>query len=281
MSTGVITGQFVVSMQVADSATRVTVYDENIDGKFVPSSSFDLPEQLPDWAMTLADHQTCCSRTATYRCTSCGGDHEEYRQSARDLPYATVCGCAVEATDQNAELTTCTAPALRRVVYPGEGVALNARRFEQLSVFEVHDWENRSDDFKRSHQRYYVPGRNYEPTEPGYVRHDLTNIQQYNSFIKTVNAHELQKMRDHRNMHREYWGARRKALREDVNARLRPLPLLMSIARMVRARSDQKSDRRYGGSLDPKFHAQLIEFNQSNMQDWCDKETGWKPRRAR
>jgi hypothetical protein len=254
---------------------RVAVFND--DGTM--SAFYELPEHLPDWAMTLADHAACISRTATYHCASCGAEHDEYRQNQRDLPYAKTCGAALESAD--ATLTTCAAPALRRVVNPGEGVALNARRFEQLSVLEVHDWESKSDDFKRSHQRYYVPGRNYEPTEPGYVRHDLTNMQDYNRFIKTVNAHELQKMRDHREMHRIHWDSERTRMRENVNARIRPEPLLRSLARMIRKRSDQKSAVRYGRALDPHFHAQLIEFNQSNMQAWTDKETGWKDRRAR
>jgi hypothetical protein len=268
-----------VEVQTSTEVLRpreVTVFTDANEAQSV----YALPDELPSWAMSLSDHTGSIQRTATYRCTSCSGEHEQYNQNPRLLPYAKVCGCVIESSDSTSA-ETCTAPALRRTTYPGEGVALNARRFEQLSVFEVHDWDHKSDDFKRSHQRYYVPGRNYEPVEPGYVRHDLTNIQDYNRFVKTVSSHELQKMRDHRAMHEEYWRARRKSMRDDVNARIRHSPLLMSIARMVRARSDRKSDARYGRALDPHFHAQLLEFNQSSMQAFCDADTGWKDRRAR
>lgn len=238
-----------------------------------------LPDEFPDWAMPLDIHNASAQRTAVYRCLHCEGEHEEYRTSPRDLPYAKVCGCLVEGT--NKEIEKCTAPALRRFTLPGEGVALNARRFEQLSVYEIANYDSKPDDYKRSHNRFYVPGRNTEPTEPGMIRHDITNMQAYNRFIKNVNSHELEKMRDHRSMHEAYWGARRKAMRDDVNARIRHEPLLLSLARIMRKRSDQKSNQRYGKSLDPHFHAQLLEFNQSNMQDFCAEDTNWKSRRAK
>jgi len=57
--------------------------------------------------------------------------------------------------------------------------------------------------------------------------------------------------------------------------------VLQSIARLVRARSDAKTLKRYGKPLDAHFHAQLLEFTQGNMQDYCDKDTGWKATRAR
>jgi hypothetical protein len=258
---------------------HIEVYND--EGKAV-DPQYTLPDDLPDWAMSFADHNESIQRTATYHCLACNGEHEEYRQNPRDLPYAKVCGCAVESTDET--LTTCTAPALRRVTYPGEGVAVNARRFEQLSVYEVADWDHKSDDFKRGHQRYYVPGRNNEPTESGYLRHDITNIQAYNRFVKRVNAGEIAKMKDHRDMHREYFGARRKAMREDVDARVGPArshPLVQMLRRAMRARSDGKFNARYGKPLDARFHAQLIEFNQSNMQPWTAEDTNWRDRRAR
>src|SRR5580704_15227359 len=175
-----------------------------VDDEGKPQSSHTLPDELPDWAMSPADHSTSIQRTATYRCLSCGGEHDEYRQNPRELPYAKVCGCVVESTPEAAaegSLTTCTAPALRRVTYPGEGVALNARRFEPLVIYERPNHEQ----LGRSQNRYYIPGRNNEPTEPGMKRIDITNIQQYNRVVKEINAHEARKMSDHREMHREYF----------------------------------------------------------------------------
>ena len=49
----------------------------------------------------------------------------------------------------------------------------------------------------------------------------------------------------------------------------------------MRARSDRKSAERYGKALNANFHAQLLEFNQSNMQGFCAEDTGWRERRAR
>jgi hypothetical protein len=251
------------------------------DDKF--SGYHALPDTLPDWAMSLSDHAQSIQRTATYRCLSCGGEHDEYRQNPRELPYAKVCGCAVESTE--ATLSTCTAPALRRVTYPGEGVALNARRFEPLVIYERAGYDNHATpEFKRSHQKYYIPGRNNEPTEPGMKRIEITSIQQYNQVVRDINRHEVDKMRDHRDMHREYFGARRKAMREDVDARVGPArshPLVQMLRRAMRARSDGKFNARYGKPLDARFHAQLIEFNQGNIQPWTAEDTNWRDRRAR
>ena len=91
-------------------------------------------DKPPDWVMDYDTHTSTFQRTAVYRCLHCAGEHEEYRQNPRNLPYAKVCGSALEDAEGN--LTTCTAPALRRVTLPGEGVPLNARRFEPLVIYE-------------------------------------------------------------------------------------------------------------------------------------------------
>ena len=93
-------------------------------------------DTLPVWAMDYDTHTSTFQRTAVYRCLHCSGEHEEYRQNPRNLPYAKVCGSALEDAEGN--LTTCTAPALRRVTLPGEGVPLNARRFLSLHGAECH-----------------------------------------------------------------------------------------------------------------------------------------------
>jgi hypothetical protein len=151
----------------------------------------------------------------------------------------------------------------------------NARGFEPLVVYE------RVGELARGQDRYYVPGRNNEPTEAGMKRIELTNMAEYNRFVKTANEYETAKMRDHREMHRFYWNSRRKAMRDHVDARIRHSPLLVSLARMVRARSDRKTDVRYGKPLDAHFHSQLMEFNQGSIQDFCAEDTGWKATRAR
>ena len=265
-------------------ATIHSVSVQVINDDETVNSSYTLPDKLPEWAMSLADHATCVSRTATYHCLHCDGEHEEFRQDPRQLPYAKVCGCAVDSTSEDGSLATCTAPALRRVTYPGEGVPVNARRFEPLCIYERADYDSIPADTRRSLQKYYVPGRNNEPTEPGMKRIEITNIHDYNRVIKQINAHEVDKMDAHRAMHREYFGARRKAMREDVDARVGPQryhPLVQMLRRAMRARSDAKFNQRYGKRLDSQFQSQLIERNQSNMQDFCAEDTGWKSRRAR
>ena len=248
----------------------------------VPQPDITLPATLPNWAMPLQDHHDSFQRTATYRCTdpSCTGEHDEYRQNPRQLPYAKICGC-VRLSEDGTATAPCTAAALRRVTYPGEGVALNARRFEPLTVYEIANFEGKPDEFKRGHYKYQIPGRNNEPTEPGMIRHEITNIHEYNRLIKQMNTHETDRMRDHRSMHEYYWNARRKAMRENVDARIGSNPLLRALTRLIRKRSDQKSAQRYGKSLDAHCHAQLIEFNQGKIQDWCAEDTGWKSRRAK
>jgi hypothetical protein len=82
-------------------------------------------------------------------------------------------------------------------------------------------------------------------------------------------------------MHEYYWGQRRKAMRDNVDARIRPHPTLISLARIIRKISDQKTINRYGKPLDAHFHSQLLEFNQGNIQDYCSEDTGWRSRRAK
>lgn len=267
----------VLQVAVQNPPPKIIVVDD--DGVKQPDPL--LPDELPDWAMPLDVHSTTVQKTATYRCVSCGGEHEEYRTNTRDLPYAKVCGCLTETKLDDGSIEKCTAVALRRTTYPGEGVALNARRFEPMAIYERANYDSLPDDAKRSLNRYYVPGRNNEPDEPGMKRIEITNINEYNKVVKRINAYETQKMRDHRAMHQEYWKARRSAMRDDVNARIRHSPLLRSLARLVRARSDRKSDVRYGKSLDAHFHGQLIEFDQGKIQAWTDKDNGWKDRRAK
>ena len=137
----------------------------------------------------------------------------------------------------------------------------------------------------RGREKYFVPGRNHEPTESGYERIEITDIALYNRVVKEVNRHEVQKMSDHRSMHEEYWKQRRRAMRDHVDARIRHNPTLVSLARIIRKISDAKSAKRYGKNLDSRFHGQLIEFNQGNMQDWCAEDSGgqrgWQSRRAK
>ncbi len=267
------TGGQSIETKVADRAPVFVVVDDEGQAQAAPQ----LPEEIPAWAMPFDTHKETFQRTAVYRCLDCGGEHEEYRTSPRDLPYAKVCGCLTETKLEDGSIEKCTAVALRRTTYPGEGVPLNARRFEPLVIYERANSEN----LGVSQNRFWFPGRNNEPTEPGMKRIEITSIQQYNQVVKRINQYETQKGRDHREMHRMYWGARRKAMRENVDARIRPEPLYKMLARMVRARSDQKTDKRYGKAMDAHFHAQLIEFDQGKIQDFCAEDTGWKSRRAK
>ena len=234
-------------------------------------------DALPAWAMDYDTHTSTFQRTAVYRCLHCAGEHEEYRQNPRNLPYAKVCGSALEDAEGN--LTTCTAPALRRVTLPGEGVPLNARRFEPLVIYERANYT--VDQLARGLNRYYIPGRNNEPTEPGMKRIELTDIHSYNRVQKEISGWETNLMTARRETHREYFQEQRKKVRDDVNARFSQSSRYLGLRQLMRARSDRKSAERYGKALNANFHAQLIEFDQGNMQDYCDYDTGWKSRRAR
>lgn len=244
----------------------------------------------------------------SYRCPTCGCDDEHFSHVRANAPASVSCRGVnmvdqpnerVERRIENADGTVtleyeevevapsmevCGGTALQRESLPGEQFSRPARGFEPLVIYERPGYDTAPPEFKRSHQKYYVPGRNNEPTEPGMRRIDITGIHQYNRVAKEINAHELQKMTDHRDMHREYFGARRKAMREDVDARVGPArshPLVQMLRRAMRKRSDGKFNARYGKPLDAHFHSQLIEFNQSNMQPWTAEDTGWKDRRAR
>jgi len=233
----------------------------------------------------------------SYRCPDCGSDEEEFHHS--NAPNQIACrGFKInEAQKQTIErkiengdgtftleleevelaptLSACAGAALRRVSWPGELWARPARGFEPLVIYQ-----HAADPSKFS-----FPGRNNEPTDAGYKRIEITNMAQYNHWVKHINNVEVDKMKDHREMHREYWKARRGAMREDVNARIRHSPTLLSLARLVRPRYDAKFEKRYSKPLDARFHSQLLEFNQGNIQDFCAEDSGgrkgWKSSRAK
>lgn len=233
----------------------------------------------------------------SYRCPDCGSDDEQFHHSS--APASIQCRgmkvneAAKETVKQEIKnddgtlsyvlvevelaptLSACAGTALRREALPGELWARPARGFEPLVIYQ-----NAADPTKFS-----FPGRNNEPTDAGYKRIEITNMAQYNKWAKHINSVEVAKMSDHREMHKEYWGARRNAMRDDVNARIRHNPVLLSLSRLIRARSDNKTNQRYGKPLDSRFHSQLLEFNQSNMQDWCAEDSGgrkgWQSRRAK
>jgi hypothetical protein len=245
----------------------------------------------------------------SYRCPDCGSDDEHFHHSRTAAPASIECrGTRVveqarqkierqivdpttgtvtieyEEIETAPQLAVCTGTAVQRDSLPGEIFSRPARGFEALVIYERAGYDSFTPEQKRSLQKYYVPGRNYEPTEPGMKRIEITNMAQYNRLVREVNRHEIAKMSDHREMHKTYFDARRKALRDDVNARVGPQrshPLVAYLRNAMRKRSDRKSIDRYGKPLDARFHAQLLEFNQGNMQDFCDKDTGWRATRAK
>jgi hypothetical protein len=273
---------FTTTAAAAAAVTKHPVLIQVFDDEGVARpDTYTLPDTLPAWAMDLATHQSTFQRTAVYRCLHCAGEHEEYRQNPRNLPYAKVCNSALEDAEGN--LTTCTAPALRRVTLPGEGVPLNARRFEPLVIYERANYT--VDQLARGLNRYYIPGRNNEPTEPGMKRIELTDIHSYNRVQKEISGWETNLMSARRETHREYFQEQRKKVRDDVNARFSQSSRYLGLRQLMRARSDRKSAERYGKALNANFHAQLLEFNQGNMQDWCAEDSGgrkgWQSNRAR
>jgi hypothetical protein len=278
LSTDTLERAKLLADQLMYVATKEPLKIVVVDDEGVEQHAPVIPDTPPDWAMPLDVHNATFQRTATYRCTVCGGEHEEYRQNPRELPYAKVCGC-IQVLDRDDEsdgsLDKCTGVALRRTTYPGEGVPLNARRFERMVLFRYVG------EPPRGIEKYYVPGRNHEPTESNYERIEITDIAHYNRVVKEVNSHEVRKMSDHRSMHEEYWKARRRAMRDHVDARIRHNPTLVSLARIIRKISDAKSARRYGKPLDSRFHGQLIEFNQGSIQDFCAEDTKWRATRAK
>lgn len=241
----------------------------------------------------------------SYRCPDCGTDAEHFHHSSPSAPASVTCvgfkekavevekiehqiknpdgtvTIELEEVELAPALEVCTGTMLQRESHLDPSWARPARAFEALVIYERQGYDQMSADFKRGHDRYYIPGRNNEPTEPGMKRIEITNIHQYNQVSKAINTYETNKMRDHRAMHEEYWKARRKAMRDNVDARIRHNPLMMSLSRMIRKRSDQKSAVRYGKALDAHFHAQLIEYDQGKIQDYCDADTGWKSKRAK
>lgn len=244
----------------------------------------------------------------SYRCPDCGCESEHFHFRDAEAPAEVACtgtrmveqapqqiarevlqpdGTVLieyEEVEQAPALEICGQVQLKRESWADPSWARPARGFEAMVIYERAGYDQMSPDFKRGHDKYYIPGRNNEPTEPGMKRIEITGIHQYNRVIKEINTHETQKMRDHRGMHEEYWKQRRSAMRRDVDARVGPQrsnPLIQYLTRTMRKRSDQKSADRYGRPLDAHFHGQLIEFDQGKIQDFCAEDTGWKSKRAR
>ena len=240
----------------------------------------------------------------SYRCPCCGSDDEQFHHRVSEAPASVPCRgfrftepkteriehqitntdgtvtIEYEEVELAPVMELCTGTSMQRVSLPGELWARPARGFAPLVVYERPDHEHLPNGINR----YYIPGRNDEPTEAGMKRIELTNMAEYNRWVKEANTYETQKMRDHRAMHEYYWRARRKALREDVDARVGPMrshPLVKFLSQTMRARSDQKTARRYGKPLDAHFHSQLMEFDQGNMQDHCSEDTRWRSTRAK
>jgi hypothetical protein len=235
----------------------------------------------------------------SYRCPDCGAEDDHFHHRASDAPESIQCR-GVKLTNPEPQriehkitnpdgtvtveyelvepapiMSVCAGTMLQRTAYLGELYARPARGFEPLVIYQ-----SASDPTKFS-----FPGRNNEPTDAGYKRIEITSMHEYNKIAKQINNIEIAKMKDHRSMHEFYWNQRRKALRDHVNARIRHSPMLVSLARLIRARSDRKTEVRYGKALDAHFHSQLLEFNQGNIQDWCAEDSGgrhgWKSQRAK
>lgn len=231
----------------------------------------------------------------SYQCSVCGCQEEHFHHRSSDAPESIQCrsvnlsetkGPKVEHRIVNPDgtetieyltvenvptMTVCPGTLTVRDSWLDSSFSRPARPFEPLVLYQsVVD-----------PTKFSVPGRNNEPTDAGYRRVEITSMHQYHKLAKSINNIERSKMSDHREMHKTYWDARRHALRDDVNARIRHDQGLVNLASLVRRRSDNKSNRRYGKALEPNFHSQLLEFNQGNMQDFCAEDTGWKSTRAR
>jgi len=233
----------------------------------------------------------------SYVCPCCGAGDEHYYHRQSDAPEFLSCRSVDFLTPEKKtieqkivnpdgtetvelvevelepEMTACTGIMTQRESWLDSTTARPARGFEPLVVYQ-----SATDPTKFS-----IPGRNYEKTDPGYKRIEITNMHEYNKLVKQVNNIERSKMSDHREMHKTYWDARRRAMRDNVNARVGSsgMSRIVDLLRTIRKRSDTKTNKRYGKPLEPNFHAQLLEFNQGKIQDYCDADTGWKATRAK
>ena len=243
----------------------------------------------------------------SYRCSVCGCDDEHFYHRVSDAPASLQCRSVsmieleaphiehriansdgtetieYETVETIPALSVCEGTLAQRESWMDASWSRPARPFEQLSVcVRVDSTGKPLENLPRDQSRYYFPGRNNEPTPAGMMRVDITSMAQYNKFAREVNDYERSRMSDHRAMHKEYFDARRKAMRDHTNARMgSSSSLSRMVSQLIRPRYDDKAHRRYSGPLDPKFHSHLLEFNQSNMQDYCDKDTRWKATRAR
>jgi len=197
------------------------------------------------------------NKMVDYRCSECGHEFENFFHS--DAPDMQPC-----------PVTECHGSARRYPSMPGEYRPTNAKRFDPIVI-----WQSDSDPNKFS-----FPGRSDEPCDAGYHRIEITDMRSAQKWSKKLNhIYSMEKAMDVER-DRAIWSERLRSNRADREAKIRGDARMEAFNRAMIERTDKKRQNRYDHkSPDVNFHIQALEFDQSNRQDWCDKDTGWKARR--
>ena len=202
------------------------------------------------------------NRVYDYQCEVCGYRFEHFYHS--DAPTSLPCESEVDST-------LCSGTANRIESVPGEWRPSNAQRFDPIVI-----WRSNTDPNKFS-----FPGRNDEPVDAGYHAITITDMYQAQKWSKHINEvltvqKEFDVERD-----RAIWADRLRQRREDRANMIRGNPQLEAWNRLMIERQDKKRQNKYDHARpETAFHIQALEMNQSNRQDWCDVDTGWKSRKG-
>lgn len=198
------------------------------------------------------------NRMVDYKCDKCGHQSEAFYHS--DPPASVQCS----------ELD-CEGVAYIYQSVPGEARTTNAQRFDPIVI-----WQHDTDP-----NRFSFPGRNNEKCDPGYHAIEIKTMREAQKWQKHINGVYTHQKEWDIERDRMMFADRLKERRADRAAKIAGNPQLEAFNRLMVERQDRKRANRYDhGSQDVHFHIQALEFNQSNRQDWCDKDTGWKSRRG-
>ncbi len=263
MSTATITPTLLTELQVCATPEIFTTNE----GKFVVVETSEEHRKLfrealdnsPDWAMTWDTHQATFQKSATYRCLECGEEHEEYRQNPRDLPWAKQCVCA--------------GPAIRRTTFPGESVALNAKRFEPILVYERPDGT-----YTDPNHKYYWPGRNDDPPPPDCPNAKAIwldcagGLPQIDRFVNKVNAREQEMQDVHDGMRHNEFTRRQNLNRRQLFEQLRARGLSGENAEMIiRDREGRVDKNTVMQQFEAVARAQGIGFDMKKAEEQYER----------
>jgi hypothetical protein len=159
----------------------------------------------------------------------------------------------------------------------------NARRFDDIVV-----WQSNSDPDK-----YSFPGQANEPVPDGFHKVVISNLREGDQFTARFNELERARLERERDMRRTLDDAGIRDRRAEEDARgwvmkadgtkfyVRGNSRAEALRRAVREWTDRRREERRAraGSIDPRFHSQVLSFDSGSRNSYSGQETGWRERK--